>query len=77
MHTPKKVQRILSSGQTLYSGLVEQILRDSAAKSEARNPNGYTFFLHLFDEHLEQVLVRNRLLDVILAGRDATSCLLS
>ena len=73
----EKIQVFLSSGQSVCCGLVKQILRKNAEKSEAENLNGYTFFRNLCDEHLEQVLVRDRLLNVISAGRNTTACLWS
>ena len=56
---------------------MKQIARETAEKSEAEDSTGCAFFRNLYHELLGQVLVRNRLLNVMLAGRDTTAWLLS
>ncbi len=56
---------------------MKQALREDAEKSETGNSNGYAFIRDLYDELRDQVLVRDQLVNVLLAGRDTTACLLS
>lgn len=49
--------------------------RDIQGLTEA--PNGYTFAEDLSTELQDPVLIRDQLVNVLLAGRDTTACLLS
>ena len=77
VYNPKRYRVSCQTVKAFAGGLVKQALRENAEKSEAGNSNGYAFIRDLYDELHDSVLVRDQLVNVLLAGRDTTACLLS
>lgn len=71
------VQGFLSSRQGVCCRLVKQVLQEIADKSEAGDSNGKAFFRNTCDETLQPVVVRDQLVNIIFAGKDAAACLFS
>lgn len=58
-------------------GFVDEALKNTDKEATAENSNGYAFIQDLYDELKDPVLVRDQLVNILLAGRDTTACLLS
>ena len=77
LYNPKRYRDSCRAVKAFAGGLVKQALRENAEKSDARDSNGYAFIRDLYDELHDPILVRDQLVNVLLAGRDTTACLLS
>ncbi|KAI9759874.1 MAG: hypothetical protein M1840_003076, partial [Geoglossum simile] len=68
-YTPRKF--------TKACGIVKQALKDREGNGEKADSGRYAFILDLYKELQDPALVRDQLVNVLIAGRDTTACLMS
>ena len=76
-YSPSKYRDSCSTVKAFASIYVNRALRDKEKESSAENSDRYAFIQDLYDELKDPKLVRDQLVNVLLAGRDTTACLLS
>lgn len=76
-YSPSKYRDSCSTVKAFASIYVNRALRDKEKKSEGEDADRYAFIQDLYDELKDPKLVRDQLVNVLLAGRDTTACLLS
>lgn len=57
--------------------LVDKALKDAGRDQSGCNPDQHTFILDMYSELKDPVLVRDQLVNVLIAGRDTAACILS
>lgn len=75
-YTPMKYRKCCDEVKEYVTGFVKQAMKnkyDDTQETEAR----YAFIQDLFDEYKDPILVRDQLVNVLIAGRDTTAALLS
>ena len=75
-YTPSKYRQCCNEVKEYATGFVKQAIEneyDDTQKTEAK----YAFIQDLFDEYKDSILVRDQLVNVLIAGRDTTAALLS
>lgn len=75
-YNPSKYVQACNRVKEYASGFVKQALEDNTDRKQATDSQ-YAFIQDLFDEYNDPVLVRDQLVNVLIAGRDTTACLLS
>jgi len=76
-YSPSKYRDSCSTVKAFASIYVNRALRNKEKKSEGEDADRYAFIQDLYDELKDPKLVRDQLVNVLLAGRDTTACLLS
>ena len=75
-YTPSKYIAACDSIKAYADGFIKQALEEKNEEGLSKESN-FAFIKDLFDEYKNPVLVRDQLLNVLIAGRDTTACLLS
>lgn len=76
-YNPSAYSNSCSTVKASASMFVNRALRDEAEVKSHDDPDRYAFIQDLYDEFKDAKLVRDHLVNVLLAGRDITACLLS
>ncbi len=76
-YSPSKYRDSCSTVKAFASIYVNRALRNKEKKTEGEDADRYAFIQDLYDELKDPKLVRDQLVNVLLAGRDTTACLLS
>ena len=76
-YSPSKYRKACRKVQDFAGVFVRRALEDKELVKERKESDGYAFIRDLYDELQDPVLVRDQLVNVLLAGRDTTACLLS
>ncbi len=75
-YKPSKYVQACDRVKEYASGFVKQALESNTNRKQATDSQ-YAFIQDLFDEYNDPILVRDQLVNVLIAGRDTTACLLS
>ena len=76
VYTPSKYIHACDRVKEYASGFVKQAL-ESKTDGNQTTDSRYAFIQDLYDEYKDRILVRDQLVNVLIAGRDTTACLLS
>lgn len=76
-YTPSRYTKACSIVKSFADDYVQQALRESEDVSKHVTPSRYAFIRELYDELKDPALVRDQLVNVLMAGRDSTACLMS
>jgi cytochrome P450 len=78
-YTPARYRKACKSIKVYVDGYVQSALGDLAKqeKSSKNGPDHFVFIKELQDELKDPILVRDQLVNCLLAGRDTTACLMS
>ena len=74
-YNPARYKRACKGIKEFANGFVERALREK--DETGSETDRYAFIRDLYDEMRDPLLVRDQLVNVLLAGRDTTACLLS
>ena len=77
IYHPSRYRIACSNVKTYADGFVERALLERTESSNKENSDSYTFIEDLFTEIQNPELIRDQLVNILLAGRDTTACLLS
>lgn len=79
IYHPSRYRAACTNVKAYADGFVERALRERARNKIAANEtsDSYTFVGDLCTETEDPLLIRDQLVNVLLAGRDTTACLLS
>ena len=77
LYAPSKFKEACLSVKRYASGFVDRALKDAGRDLGDCNPDQHTFILDLYSELKDAVLVRDQLVNVLIAGRDTAACILS
>ena len=75
-YTTSKYTQACDRVKEYASGFVKQALENKTDSTQVTDSK-YAFIQALFDEYKDPILVRDQLVNVLIAGRDTTACLLS
>ena len=73
----KKYRASCQTVKDFAGGFVKRALEETDKEKAEETSTGYEFIRDLYSELKDPVLVRDQLVNVLLAGRDTTACLLS
>lgn len=76
-YSPSEYRNSCKTVKAFASIFVRRALRDREKEVIGENSDRYAFIQDLYDELKDPTLVRDQLVNVLLAGRDTTACLLS
>lgn len=76
-YTPSKYTKACKTIKDHVDNLVKQALKHREYDEGDTTTNVYSFIHDLYDELKDPILVRDQLVNVLIAGRDTTACLLS
>ena len=77
MYNPSRYRKACQDVKNYADVLVKQALSKSKKDENGRATNRYAFIEDLYADYQDPVLVRDQLVNILLAGRDTTACLLS
>ncbi|KAH6672294.1 cytochrome P450 [Halenospora varia] len=77
LYSPWKFKKSCDNIKSYASCYVDHALRDQQENGEEMAFERHPFILDLYKELQDPVLVRDQLMNVLLAGRDTTACLMS
>ncbi len=77
MYHPSRYRTACKNVKAYADRFVERALRDKAHTAAKETSDPYTFVEDLCTEIEDPLLIRDQLVNVLLAGRDTTACLLS
>ena len=77
LYHPSRYSIACSNVKAYADGFVERALREMTEKTTKRTSDSYNFAEDLCTEIDDPSLIRDQLVNVLLAGRDTTACLLS
>ena len=75
-YTPSRYTKACSIVKNFADDYVEQTLRESKDVGEHDTPSRYAFIRELYEELKDPALVRDQIVNVLIAGRDSTACLM-
>jgi cytochrome P450 len=76
-YTPTKFTKACGIVKQYANHFVKQALKDREDNGEKADSGRYAFILDLYKELQDPALVRDQLVNVLIAGRDTTACLMS
>lgn len=78
-YTPARFKKACKAIKEYVDGYVQNALGDLAKKEQSSNDSksNFVFIKELQDELKDPILVRDQLVNCLLAGRDTTACLMS
>ena len=76
-YCPSRYKVACKNVKEFADGFVKQALVESSKGAREASQGRYAFVQDLYHELKDPVLVRDQLVNVLLAGRDTTACLLS
>jgi cytochrome P450 len=77
LYNPPKFKRACTEIKRYATHYVNHALKDMEEKGEESASERHPFILDLYKELQDRILVRDQLMNVLIAGRDTTACLLS
>lgn len=77
LYSPSKYRVSCRKIKEFADGFIRRALQARGQDATEAETDGYAFIRDLYDELRDPVLVRDQLVNVLLAGRDTTACLLS
>lgn len=77
LYTPSKFRKACGQAKKYATRYVDNALKDKDENGEESALKRHPFILDLFGELKDPALVRDQLMNVLIAGRDTTGCLLS
>ena len=77
LYSPLKFKKACGQVKRYATYYVNHALKDKDEHGEESASERHPFILDLFKELQDPVLVRDQLMDVLIAGRDTTACLMS
>jgi cytochrome P450 len=77
LYTPSKFTKACATVKKYASHFVQQALKDKEDNGIEAASGRHAFILDLYEELKDPALVRDQLVNVLIAGRDTTACLLS
>lgn len=77
LYTPSKFTKACKVVKRYADHFVEQALKKKEEIGPQAAAQHYAFILDLYDELQDRALVRDQLVNVLIAGRDTTACLMS
>ncbi len=75
-YNPSRYRAACGRIKIFADGFVQRAMQEKAGATETES-EGYAFIRELYEELRDPALVRDQLVNVLLAGRDTTACLLS
>lgn len=76
-YSPSKFKKSCATVKRYANHFVQQALKDMEENGEEEALKRHLFILDLYKELQDPALVRDQLVNVLIAGRDTTACLLS
>lgn len=76
-YTPSRYKKACKTVKEHVDELVKQVIKNRNNHDNETTSNVYSFIHDLYDELKDPILVRDQLVNVLIAGRDTTACLLS
>lgn len=76
-YTPSRYTKACKTIKAHVDELVKQAIKHRKYDEDETTSNDYSFIHDLYDELKDPILVRDQLVNVLIAGRDTTACLLS
>ena len=76
-YRPRSYQRACRYIKEYADEIVQRALENSSTTPSEQSPEDYGFIQELYAELQNPTLVRDQLVNILLAGRDTTACLLS
>jgi cytochrome P450 len=76
-YTPSKFTKACGIVKEYANHFVKQALKDKGDNGAQAASGRYAFILDLYEELKDPALVRDQLVNVLIAGRDTTACLMS
>ena len=77
MYNPSRYRKACRNVRAYADGFVKRALLSKKKNALQETPDNYTFVEDLSTELQDPALIRDQLVNVLLAGRDTTACLLS
>ena len=77
LYHPSRYRAACSNVKAYADGFVDRALRERIKSTPKKTSDSYTFAEDLCTEIEDPLLIRDQLVNVLLAGRDTTACLLS
>ena len=77
LYSPPKFKKACKQVKGYATYYINHALKDMEENGEESATERHLFILDLFKELQDRVLVRDQLMNVLIAGRDTTACLLS
>lgn len=77
LYSPPKYKKACAMVKGYATRYVDHALKDMKENGEEEASEHHPFILELYQELKDPVLVRDQLMNVLIAGRDTTACLMS
>lgn len=77
LYTPSKFTKACKTIKRYANDFVERALRDENKNRKETGDDRYAFIHELYEDLKDTTLVRDQLVNVLIAGRDTTACLMS
>ena len=77
LYSPSKYKKACAEVKRYATYYVNHALKDMDMSGEQSASGRHPFILDLFKELQDPILVRDQLMNVLIAGRDTTACLMS